>query len=229
MTLSQRARRPRRRPSPATSSPSSTRRCTGRSPAWSPGCRCSRWARGVAGVGRPAAPRRPASSSRSSTCSPGSASPSASTACFTHRSFKARPGGARAARDPRLGGDRGAGHLVGRRPPQAPRVLRPAGRPAQPARRPRRRSGAARCAACCTRTSAGCSATTSAAARRATRPTCSPTPSIRFVDRTFVVWALARPRARRSRSAWRIGGIARGRPDRAAVGRRACACSSCTT
>ncbi len=36
-----------------------------------------------------------------------------------------------------LGRDRGPGHLVGRRPPQAPRVLRPPGRSAQPARRPR--------------------------------------------------------------------------------------------
>ena len=47
--------------------------------------------------------------------------------------------GARHARDPRLRRDRGPGDLVGRRPPQAPRVLRPGGRPAQPARRPRRR------------------------------------------------------------------------------------------
>ena len=35
--------------------------------------------------------------------------------------------------------DRGTGDLVGRRPPQAPRLLRPPGGPAQPARRPRRR------------------------------------------------------------------------------------------
>ena len=45
---------------------------------------------------------------------------------------------ARRLRRVRLGGDRGARHLVGGRPPQAPRVRRPAGRPAQPARRPRR-------------------------------------------------------------------------------------------
>ena len=46
---------------------------------------------------------------------------------------------ARAARDPRLGGDRGPGHLLGRRPPQAPHLLRQGGRPAQPPRRPRPR------------------------------------------------------------------------------------------
>ena len=46
--------------------------------------------------------------------------------------------GPRRDRRPRLGGDRGAGDLLGRRPPQAPRLLRPGGRPAQPARRPRR-------------------------------------------------------------------------------------------
>ena len=46
-------------------------------------------------------------------------------------------GRARRVRRPRLDGDRGPRHLLGRRPPQAPRVLRPPGRPAQPARRPR--------------------------------------------------------------------------------------------
>ena len=39
---------------------------------------------------------------------------------------------------PRLGGDRGAGDLLGRRPPQAPRLLRRGGRSPQPPRRPRR-------------------------------------------------------------------------------------------
>ena len=46
---------------------------------------------------------------------------------------------ARPLRGRRLHGDRGPGHLLGGRPPQAPRVLRPARRSAQPARRPRRR------------------------------------------------------------------------------------------
>ena len=46
---------------------------------------------------------------------------------------------ARRVRRARLGRDRGPGDLLGRRPPQAPRVLRPPGRPAQPARRPRLR------------------------------------------------------------------------------------------
>src|SRR4051794_39590836 len=43
------------------------------------------------------------------------------------------------ARRARLGGHRGAGHLVGGRPPPPPRLLRPAGRPAQPPRGPWRR------------------------------------------------------------------------------------------
>ena len=50
------------------------------------------------------------------------------------RSLAARPAG-----DPRLGGDRGPGHLLGRRPPQAPRLLRRRGGSAQPPRRPRPR------------------------------------------------------------------------------------------
>ena len=45
--------------------------------------------------------------------------------------------GARDARDPRHRRDRGADHRLGRRSPQAPRVLRPVRRSAQPARRPR--------------------------------------------------------------------------------------------
>ena len=49
-----------------------------------------------------------------------------------------RPAVARGARRARLGRDRGAGDLLGRRPPQAPRLLRRGGRPAQPARRARR-------------------------------------------------------------------------------------------
>ena len=43
------------------------------------------------------------------------------------------------ARDPRLDGDAGAADAVGDRPPQAPRALRPARRPALAARRPRPR------------------------------------------------------------------------------------------
>ena len=49
---------------------------------------------------------------------------------------------------------------------------------------------AGRCAASCTRTSAGCSCTTSAAPRARYAPDLLPDPVIRFVDRTFVLWAL---------------------------------------
>ena len=58
---------------------------------------------------------------------------------LTHRAFKAKPWLHGLLGDPRLGGDRGPGDLLGRRPPQAPRLLRRRGRPAQPARRPRAR------------------------------------------------------------------------------------------
>ena len=58
---------------------------------------------------------------------------------FTHRSFATKPWLRGVLAVLRLGGHRGTGHLVGGRPPQAPRVRRPAGRPAQPARRSRRR------------------------------------------------------------------------------------------
>ena len=72
------------------------------------------------------------------TCSPGSGSRSASTACSPTASFKTEHAVVRGVlAGPRLDGDRGPGHLLGRRPPQAPRLLRPRGRPAQPARRPR--------------------------------------------------------------------------------------------
>ena len=133
------------------------------------------------------------------------------------------------ARDPRLGGDRGAGDLVGRRPSQAPRVLRPAGRSAQPARRPRRRLARRAARACCTPTSAGCSATTSAAPATRYAPDLLADPVMRFVDRTFVVWAvggLALPfalgvRDRRLAATPALTG--------AAVGRRGAAASSCTT
>ena len=84
------------------------------------------------------------------------------------------------------------------------------------------------CAGCCTRTSAGCSSTPSAAPRSATRPTCSPTRSSRFVDRTFVVWAvggLAPP--------FGLGvahrRLAQRRAHRPAVGRRRAHARRCTT
>ena len=75
---------------------------------------------------------------------------------FTHGSFKAN----RALRDRpgrrRLAGHRGPGRALGRRPPQAPRVQRPRGRPALALAL--RRVRAARCPrACARRTWAGCS------------------------------------------------------------------------
>ena len=129
------------RPSPpTTSSPSPTRRSTASSPAPSPRSRSSRCSssRGRCGPTLLAL-ERPDRVRDHVRRSPGSASRSASTAYFTHRASRPARRVRGDAGDPRLGGDRGPGHLLGRRPPQAPRVLRPRGRSAQPARRPRPR------------------------------------------------------------------------------------------
>ena len=95
----------------------------------------------------------------------------------------------RRVRRPRLGGDRGTGDLLGRRPPQAPRLLRPGGRPAQPARRPRRRPfGALR----------GLYHAhvgwlfihTQRGSQKRFAPDLLADPVVRFIDRTFFLWAL---------------------------------------
>ena len=97
---------------------------------------------------------------------------------FTHRSFKTKPAVRGDAGDPRLDRDRGPGDLVGRRPSQAPCLLRQA-RAIRTARTSITAAAcAARCAASCTRTSAGCSCTTSAARASGTRPTCSRDPVV---------------------------------------------------
>ena len=96
---------------------------------------------------------------------------------LTHRAFKTTPLVRGVFTVLRLRGDRGPGHLVGRRPPQAPRLLRPARATRTARTSTTARAGAARCAASRTRTSAGCSSTRTAGAARATRPTCSPTRS----------------------------------------------------
>ena len=127
-------------------------------------------------------------------------------------------GGARDARDPRLGRDRGPGHLLGRRPPQAPRVLRPGGRPAQPARRPRPRLArrAARPVPRARRLAVHPHPARAQDALRA-RPARRPDDPLRRPH--FVLWALGRAgRAVRPRLADRR--LAGRRADRAAVGRR---------
>ena len=109
---------------------------------------------------------------------------------FTHRSFKTRRRVRGVLAVARLGRDRGPGDLVGRRPPQAPRVLRPA----TATRTARTSTMAAACAARCagsrTRTSGGCSSTRSAARKARYAPDLIKDPVVAFVDRTFVVWAL---------------------------------------
>ena len=137
---------------------------------------------------------------------------------FTHRSFKAHRAVRAIARGARLGGDRGPGHLVGRRPSQAPRVLRRGGRPAQPARRPRRRL--ARRAARLFHAHVGwLFIHTQRGSKQRYAPDLLADPVVRFVDRTFVLWVGGRARgAVRARLADRRH--AGGRADRAAVGRR---------
>ena len=137
---------------------------------------------------------------------------------FTHRSFKTSPFMRGLFAIARLGRDRGAGHLLGRRPPQAPRVLRPAGRPAQPARRPRLRLArrAARPRPRARRLAVHPHAARQPQALRA-RP--ARRPGRPFVDRTFVLWALGG-----SWPPFLLGWLdrrrSRERPDRPAVGRR---------
>ena len=157
------------RTSPPTASPSPTRRATASSPASSPRV------------------RSPACSSSAGRCGPSLrwsdiavfvilyALTGLGVTVGFHRlphppRFKTTPAGPRGARDPRLGGDRGAGHLLGRRPPQAPRLLRPARATRTARTSTTAAAGAARCAACCTRTSAGCSSTRSAARRERYAP-----------------------------------------------------------
>ena len=126
------------RPARTTSSPSPTRRSTASSPAITVAARRRLLIVALAGVGRPAVLERPdrvrdhvrRDRARRHRRLPPAVHPPR---------LQGRPRRARDVRDPRLGGDRGPGHLLGRRPPQAPRVLRPARRPAQPARRPRPR------------------------------------------------------------------------------------------
>ena len=164
--------------------------------------------------------QRPRSCSRSCTSRPGSASRSASTASSRTAAFKTGAAVRGDARRARLDRDRGPGHLVGRRPPQAPRLLRPAGRPAQPARRPRRRLARRAARPRCTRTSAGCSSTPSAARKTRYAPDliADPVVSLRRPHVPPAGSLAGLRRAVRARLADRRH--ARRRPDRAAVGRR---------
>ena len=121
--------------SATTSSRSRTRRSTASSPAPSPSCRSSPSCR-LAGVGG-ALGWSDLIVFAICTSRPGSDDGRLPPPLHASR-VQDRQGRARRPRRARLGRDRGPGDLVGRRPPQAPRLLRPGGRPAQPARRPRR-------------------------------------------------------------------------------------------
>ncbi len=82
--------------------------------------------RGLAGVGRNPALARPGRARDHLHAHRARASPSAIHRLFTHRSFKTTRVRPRAAGRARLDGRRGPGDRVGRHPPQAPPLLRPA-------------------------------------------------------------------------------------------------------
>ena len=88
---------------------------------------------------------------------------------FTHRSFQTYRGVRYTFAVLGQMARRGRRRDLGRRPPEAPSVLRSRGRPAQPARRLRRRRRSGRSGGSTTRTSAGCFARPDAPTRRATR------------------------------------------------------------
>ena len=100
-----------------------------------------------------------------------------------------------AARGPRLGGDRGPGHLVGRRPSQAPRLLRPPGDPHSPhVDHGGGWRGALR--GLRTRTSGWLFIHTQRGARKRYAPDLLADPVVSFVDRTFLLLGARRARRR---------------------------------
>ena len=111
-----------------------------------------------------------------------------------------QPRRARRPRRARLGGDRGPRDLLGGRPPQAPRLLRPRGRSAQPARRPRRRLAGRAAPACCHAHVGWLFIHTQRGAQDRYAPDLIDDPVVRFVDRTFVLWVAGRAGACRSGS-----------------------------
>ena len=84
----------------------------------------------------------------------------------------------------------GPGHPVGHRPPQAPRALRPGGRPALTPRRPRRRRVGAPEGLRRTPTSAGCSSSRGWSAASTTGATSTTTRRSGRIDRLYVLWVV---------------------------------------
>ena len=120
---------------------------------------------------------------------------------LTHRSVQDVAVVARAAGGPRHDVDRGAGDLLGRRPPQAPHLLRPPGDPHSPHvdngggwRGALRGLAHAHVGWLFDHTQRG--------SRERFAPDLLADPAINFVDKTFLLWSLRRPgdavRARRA-------------------------------
>ncbi len=134
------------------------------------------------------------------------------------------PGGVRGAR---VRGRRGPGDRLGRHPPQAPPVLRRRGRPAQPPRRPRLGWRGALPGLFHAHIGWVFSDMEVADERRYAKDLLAD-PLIKFVDRTFVLWVVARAR-RRVRPRCRADRHGHRRPDRRCCGAAPRGSSSCTT
>ena len=156
-----------------------------------------------------------------------SASPSASTGCS--RTARSRPTSPSqyAVRDPRLDGGPGPGHLVGRRPPQAPRAHRPGGRPALAARPRQRLQG--RGQGPLVRAHGLAVRPPGPGAYRKYARDLVEDRGLPLHQPLFPLWVAARDRDPGRRSATRSTARSPRAVDRRAVGRRWCGSSCCTT
>ena len=110
---------------------------------------------------------------------------------LTHRSFKAKKPVRCALAASGLDRDRGPGHLLGRRPPQAPRLLGPGGRPAQPRTSVTGAAGAARIRGLFHAHVGWLFIHTQRGKRDRYAPDLIADPTINFIDRTFLFWVFA--------------------------------------
>ena len=142
---------------------------------------------------------------------------------FSHRAFKAHPRSGR-ARDPGFDDDPGSRDPVGDRPPQAPRAVRPRGRPPLAARRATACSAAVRLLA----RAHGLAVTTKGMERgEQLRPRPLDDRAIRLIDRLYLLWVVLRSPSR-SPIGYAVDPTLGGRPDRAWSG-AAWSGSSCST
>ena len=116
------------------------------------------------------------------------------------------------ARDPRLHDDAGAAHAVGHRPPQAPRALRPRGRPALAARRATATASSGRCSGFVHAHVGWMFTNLGMEQGRIYGKDLYEDRLVRTIDRLYLLWVVADARRSPSRSATRSAGVAaRGR------------------